>query len=103
VSAPTPAQMPTHEPDTVFWTAQVGPLAWKSPAAQRARLRDELAHHAEQLARALAALRGNHHDEDLALEKYFRVAARFHRAEEAFTAALADVDVPLPHVADRST
>lgn len=101
MSAPTPATMPVRVPaDTLFWTAFPGR---PSPAVRRARLRDDLAHQAEQLARALQALRGNPDDEDLALERYFRVAARFQHAQEAFIAALDGVDIPLPHVADRTT
>lgn len=102
MTAPTPEAMPSRVPaDTVFWTAFPG--SWSRPAVRRARLRDDLAHHTEQLGKALAALRGNPADEDLAIERYFRAAARFARAQEAFTAALADVEIPLPHVADRTT
>lgn len=102
MTAPTPATMPTHPADGVLWTPPGTPPGDR-PSRRRARLRDDLTHHTEQLEKALAGLRGHPADEDLALEKYFRTVARFQRALEAFNAALADVDIPLPHVADRAT
>lgn len=105
MTAPTPADAAAAADrfaDRVFDPRRANPQT-ETPAQRRARLRDDVAHQAEQLGKAAHGLRCFHEDLDLALEQYFRTAARLDVAMDAFDAALSETRIPQPHVADRPT
>lgn len=99
-SIPTPADVAPASarprPAWFFDHRGAEPGTPESTAQRRARLRDDIATHAERLLHAARALRCWEEDPDLALEQYARALARLDAATDAFDAELDKTTIPAP-------